>query len=318
MERKALIKAANHIHSENEATLAGRQAEEQVGAYLLSTLQGSLKNTHIWHDIRIPRPEGQGRYEIDFLLASPYGILVLEVKNFGGSLSIEAKTGRWLQTTSTQQRKVHEDPIALTAKKVEALRLFLESSGISCRPQHIHFRIVQANPRLVLSRELANKAQVARLEDLADSYYTLSPAKPAWFGLGGSPKAFPRFAALKSALNQLPTWDEIELHGGKVLRGDIHRSYGSRLPQREESRGLSLLVPRHPLWGRLHPCLALYQLWLGGVLPLPWLRPISSSERIRLQPAGEAQTLEIPAYQIRRIRYGSPRPKIKIVRFINS
>lgn len=305
MERKALIQAANHIHSENEAIAAGRKAELQVGDYLLSTLQGPLRQVQIWHDIRIPRPDDSGRYEIDFLLASPYGILVLEVKNFGGSLSVEAGSGRWLQTTSTQQRKVHEDPLALTAKKLEALRRYLESQGLSCRPQSLQLRVVQANPRLVMSRELASKSQICRLEDLADSYYTLLPTKAGLLGIGRSPKAFPRMGALVKALNALPSWDEIELHGGKILRGDLYRSYGSILPSREDTQFIRLLVPRHPIWGRLHPCLALYTRRLGGFLPLPWIRILRGQERLRFQAAGSADSTEIPSYSVRAIRFGS-------------
>ncbi len=301
MER--LTAHTHHPHSEDQAVAAGRKAEEIVGDYLLNTLNGPLKKTQIWHDIRVPRPEGNGRYEIDFLLATPYGILVLEVKNFGGSLSIEAGSGRWLQVTSTQQKKSHEDPIALTAKKLEAVRIFLEKKGITCRPQNFHLRIVQTNPRVVFSREIASKSQVCRLEEIADAYYLLLPTKAGLLGIGKSSKAFANFRSVDRALCELPTWDEIELHGGKTLRGDIQASYGARLPRRSHASKVRLFVPK--LFGPLQPCFAVFSMYFLGLIKIPFLRRMRADERIRIQLAGDPKTTEISALQVREIRYGS-------------
>lgn len=304
MNKKSLIKAATEKFIENNAIAAGREAERQVGEYLGLTLNGPLKWASVWHDIRVPRSDGPGKYEIDYLILTPFGAIVLEVKNFGGRVEIDKTSGRWIQTTSTMNKKIHECPLALTEKKCAALSDFLKRNGLDCDIDHIHIRLVLTNPHVVLSPELRKDERICWIDQLKESYDKLLPRKRGYFSLGRSPKVLRPFKEIKRQLSRLPTWDEIEMHGGKILRGDILKNVKTDVPSRQETAECSLMVPRHRFWGRLHPCLYFYKKRSFSIIRFRCRSSKVQNATIQIQLAGEQTIKEINVYNIGRIRYG--------------
>lgn len=304
MKKSAWFQAANQIFTEHEAQAAGRLAESQVAQVLDEYVPEICRKALVWQGLRIPRNRGRGRYEIDFLILSPYGAIVLEVKNFGGKLDIEHGSGRWVQTTSMLKTKIHDCPVSLSQKKIEALVSFLKGAGLECDESNFLLRIVMTNTRLSLSPQLNKMPEICSLLQLTDHLDRLRPSKPGFLGIGRSKPTFPDFERILAKLDSLPTWDEIELHGGKILRGDIHRDLRSSCPWRDKSQSVRILVPRHPFWGLFYPSLYLYRARSGLIFGLRLSKVQNDQEVLRIQLAGDEQPSEVKVYHIRRIRYG--------------
>ena len=304
MHRRSLIKRATEQFNEHEAIAAGREAETLVGDFLAAKLRGKLDKAMVWHDIRVPRSDSSGKYEIDYLILTPYGALFLEVKNFGGRLDIDPSTGRWMQTTRSGQKKSHECPISLTQKKMSAVGDFLKRNGLDIDTRHFHLRIVMTNANSGLSSAMTKDPRICTVAQLEESFGLLLPSKPGFFGIGKSPSAFPRAKEMEKQLSRLPSWDEIELHGGKILRGDIQKDFRTQRPDRLETDQVHFVIPRHRFWGWFHPAVYFYEREASPYLPwrLTLMRP--ADQIVKIQLAGDHIVTEVKQYNIKRLRYG--------------
>lgn len=304
MKRKQLIERAREEFLESDAVAAGRLAEAQVARLIEQSFKKLKIRGHVWHDIRVPRLDSYGKYEIDFLVLSAYGALVIEVKNFGGSLEVDPSSGRWIQTTRSAQKKIHECPLDLTAKKKAALLAFLAYRGTELEAESFQVRVVLANPQVGLSTRMSRDERIRNLSSIVSCLQLLAPRKRGFLGFGRTPVVLSRLAVLVQEIDRLPTWDEIELHGGKILRGDIHREGRGQTPSRGETREVRLCVPRHRFWGWLHPSFYFYQIREKRWLAWRWQRIRSNEESIRIKLAGDQSVTEIEFYHIKKIRYG--------------
>ena len=50
-----------------------------------------------FHDLYLPRPDGQGSTQLDHIVVSPFGIFVIETKNYRGWIFGSEKQGHWTQ-----------------------------------------------------------------------------------------------------------------------------------------------------------------------------------------------------------------------------
>ncbi|HYX34413.1 MAG TPA: nuclease-related domain-containing protein [Oligoflexus sp.] len=196
---------------------AGSLGEELARA----KLQGMFKKLHgkamVFQSLRVPKYQGSGKYEVDLLLVTEVGILVIEVKHWGGRLS--RQRGKWLQERGNE-KKILVDPIHLNADKAMSLIHWLAQRNIHLPDHAVHSIVLFTNPQVVMSPDLKQCGAVVEMAVLeALTLAKCGQPKRRFWQKKISHKF--NFSSLVEALKELPTWDRLQLHGGRVVFGDL-------------------------------------------------------------------------------------------------
>lgn len=77
-----------------------------------------------FHDLYLPRPDGQGTTQIDHVVASPFGIFVIETKNYRGWIFGSEKQRDWTQQIYRKKSRF-QNPLHQNQLHVRALAQFL-------------------------------------------------------------------------------------------------------------------------------------------------------------------------------------------------
>lgn len=86
-----------------------------------------------FHDLYLPRPDGQGSTQIDHVVVSPYGIFVIETKNYRGWIFGSEKQKQWTQQIHRHKNRF-QNPLHQNKLHVRALMDFLELPGEKFSP----------------------------------------------------------------------------------------------------------------------------------------------------------------------------------------
>ena len=78
-----------------------------------------------FHDIYLPRPDGQGTTQLDHVVVSPFGIFVIETKNYRGWIFGSEKQAQWTQQIYRQKNRF-QNPLHQNDLHVRALMECLE------------------------------------------------------------------------------------------------------------------------------------------------------------------------------------------------
>ena len=153
---------------------------------LLSTLDPSLYHSH--HDLYLPRHDGAGLTQIDHVVVSPYGIFVVETKNFSGWIFGSENQPTWTQQiyrrkssfpNPLHQNNLHVNSLAahlgLGKDRFHSL-VFFAGNAIFKTPmpgnvlsQGLTRRILTRNTMLLTPPELAAaRARLAELDHTTD------------------------------------------------------------------------------------------------------------------------------------------------------
>ncbi len=197
--------------------LAGSRGEQLALAQLKAILKKLNGPAQVFQSLRVPKSQGAGKYEIDLLLVSEVGILAIEVKHWGGRLS--RQRGKWLQERG-QEQKVLVDPVPLNADKVDALRQWLGRRKIKVPTKSMHSMVLLTNDQVTLGSDLKACDEVVELNNLMATALLKCGQVKRWLWQKKPDRDFD-FKALMAALDELPTWDRLELHGGQVILGDL-------------------------------------------------------------------------------------------------
>ena len=73
-----------------------------------------------FHDIYLPRPDGQGTTQLDHVVVSPFGIFVVETKNYRGWIFGSEKQDQWTQQIYRQKNRF-QNPLHQNDLHVRAL-----------------------------------------------------------------------------------------------------------------------------------------------------------------------------------------------------
>ena len=87
----------------------------------------------VFHDLYVPRPDGKGTTQIDHLVVSPFGVVVIETKNLSGWLFGQEREAEWTQVVRGQKRRF-QNPLRQNRGHVQALREFLELPESAFKP----------------------------------------------------------------------------------------------------------------------------------------------------------------------------------------
>jgi hypothetical protein len=222
----------------------GRDAE-----LVLRRLVGSsfaFADGHAFAGRRIPSKRQGRRREIDLIVCTPQMIHLIEVKNWSGSLSV--RKGRWSQSRRSGDVVDHGDLLESNLLKQDALAEYLHDRGIAIDDRFIHdhmvTEIIFMNPRLELDpaiealpeiitrreldRFLGRQPQKGHAEWLFSSLIELCRASESKRGdtlarTGSEPIPTAKYNQITTCLSDTETWDQLHLHGTKVLAGDLVR-----------------------------------------------------------------------------------------------
>jgi hypothetical protein len=306
------IRAASQWHLPDAADTAGDEGERLALDVVQQLARARQAACRLYPSLRVPRHDAPGKYEIDLLVATPHGLLGLEVKHWGGTVEDQGN-GRWQQVSSRGEARDHDDPLAAVAAKMTALAAYLAANGVSAPGQALTSAVVLTNPRLVLGPQLVGHPHLVRLAALRSLVTPLLPATRTGFwaalqrllGLDKTPApVLPRFAEVTHVLDRLPTWDLVYLHGGRVHKGDIvgpalALASGKTLG-RTDAVALQVHMPRS--W------------WLGWFTTpaVSWAdaagvrqrEAVKLGQTIAVRLAGRGEEVHVPVEHVERIHFG--------------
>lgn len=319
---------------EDPEVLAGRQAED----LLRIVVEGhyKFKGAHSFPSKRVPVLDRNEKREIDVIVATDKKLYILECKNWSGRLA--QRGNQWVQYKRDGTFQENTDVVYDNQTKLSVLRRYLGSRGISVEPDDCEHRVIFMNPHLqIVSPEIANNRYVItanRLEEyLAQQDNRLKPHQRFLSSLIGLLLASEnaekiidglfkrlgrgRYQSLIQVLTDLPTWDKVEYWGQttkesvpKIAPGDVisDRIAVDRIPFPETKR-IEVRISRNKVGGLVNAVFGLeraigldcYDANDRCILKTEVLDPQAT---IRFIPAGRPERVEIPIFNITRIRYG--------------
>lgn len=308
-----LIRLARQIQLPDDSDVAGDKGERDVLLAVRRTIRARRALCLCYPSIRIPRSgEAEGKYEVDLLIVSPYALVGLEVKNWGGHVEI-GRNGVWRQEKGRHDVREHQDPVLLVERKMASLReWFSTKNNVEVEPSLVHFFVVLTNPSMSLGPQISKCDRLVRLPDLERILTPLvNPNRPGLWPqlrrLIGLDPAIPTgshsFLGVTEAAHRLPTWDVIHLHGGKTLKGDVLRpdiALLSRRLLRRDAKRIDFRIPRSFFPGLFQSSSASWIHWNGSRARGP-LRP---GQVLVIRLAGQTRDEEVPLETIERIEFG--------------
>lgn len=96
---------------------------EQAVSKGLSRLDPAHYRT--FHDLYLPRPDGQGSTQLDHVVVSPFGIFVIETKNYRGWIYGSEKQRQWTQQIYKRKERF-QNPLHQNHLHVRALMATLD------------------------------------------------------------------------------------------------------------------------------------------------------------------------------------------------
>lgn len=79
----------------------------------------------VFHDLYLPRPDGQGTTQLDHVVVSPFGIFVIETKNYRGWIFGSEKQREWTQQIYKRKERF-QNPLHQNHLHIRALMDFLD------------------------------------------------------------------------------------------------------------------------------------------------------------------------------------------------
>lgn len=98
--------------------LKGRVGEAMVSVGALRKLD--KQRYRVFNDLVLPRPDGKRTTQIDHVVASPYGIFVIETKNYRGRIFGDPKARYWTQVLPGRKNRF-QNPLHQNALHINAL-----------------------------------------------------------------------------------------------------------------------------------------------------------------------------------------------------
>ncbi|KAG0632280.1 hypothetical protein M758_1G317100 [Ceratodon purpureus] len=222
---------------ELESDRAGRAAELRVSA-----LFEGIPGVQVFTSLRIPDTgQGRGRREIDLVLVTKRELFVVEVKNWSGAIELQPD-GSWLQIRRNGTVQKHSNVVDGTKYRAQLLKSYIERRGVNVPPDFVQPKVFLVNPDCKPEQAIVMQPEVLsadRWESFMEN--NLERTGSGWLIslLSSSQQPTPVLSEasekqLLYILSTAPTWDRLELYGGKIVVGDFHSFQG----QPEEAQTL--------------------------------------------------------------------------------
>ena len=192
-------------HPPDEIHRAGELAEQRLAK--ISRAAGKKNGWHIFESVRIPDAEQGGKREIDLVIVGGNTMLVVEQKHWSGSFEINADE-EFIQHRKNGTTHNHSTVNQRIARKSRML-VAMHNERVG-KDDGVEVRVVLA----FTNRNLDWPSNVMDLGSIVKD-------EAGFIGLleDGNPGELNE--ALLETLQGFGTWDEVELNGGLMCKGDV-------------------------------------------------------------------------------------------------
>jgi len=216
-------------HPPDDIHRAGELAELRLEK--LSRAAGRENGWHIFGSVRIPDPDDGGRREIDLVIIGGNTMLIVEQKHWAGRFEING-SGEFIQFRNNGSEHNHSTVAERIARKARMLnKIHHKRMGLK-KEDSIDVRVIVAMTHQKLEWPKIPDDFPQEMVDEAGFIKILESVKPGKLN-----------EDLLQTVQGFSTWDEIELHGGLTLKGDlIQLGLGSEIDDWFKSRDGDLNV----------------------------------------------------------------------------
>ena len=216
-------------HPPDEIHRAGELSELRLEK--LSRAAGKANEWHVFASVRIPDPDDGGRREIDLVIVGGNTLLVVEQKHWAGRFEIN-EDGEFVQFRNNGSEHNHSTVAERIARKARMLNEIHHHRIKQKQSNSVEVRVIVAMTHQKLEWPKIPKNFQQEMVDEAGFIKILEETVPGKLN-----------EDLLQTVEGFSTWDEIELHGGLTLKGDlIHLGLGSEIDDWFKLRGGDLNV----------------------------------------------------------------------------
>lgn len=197
-------------HPPDDIHRAGDLAEMRLCK--LSRAAGKDNGWQIYESVRIPDPDG-GRREIDMVVIGGNTMLVVEQKHWAGSFVINDEH-HFIQNRNNGSQHNHDGVADRIARKARILHSLHDNKPSSLEKQDVReleVRVIVAMTHQRLEWPKIPADLAAEMVDEAGFIKILETTNPGEMN-----------HQLVETLEGFNTWDEVHLHGGLMLKGDVY------------------------------------------------------------------------------------------------
>ncbi|MDP6195467.1 MAG: nuclease-related domain-containing protein [Candidatus Poseidonia sp.] len=192
-------------HPPDEIHRAGELAEQRLAK--ISRAAGKKNGWHIFESVRIPDVEQGGKREIDLVIVGGNTMLVVEQKHWSGSFEINADE-EFIQHRKNGTTHNHSTVNQRIARKSRML-VAMHNERVG-KDDEVDVRVVLA----FTNRNLDWPSNVMDLGSIVKD-------EAGFIGLLEDENPGELNGALLETLQGFGTWDEVELNGGLMCKGDV-------------------------------------------------------------------------------------------------
>ena len=192
-------------HPPDEIHRAGELAEQRLAK--ISRAAGKKNGWHIFESVRIPDVEQGGKREIDLVIVGGNTMLVVEQKHWSGSFEINADE-EFIQHRKNGTTHNHSTVNQRIARKSRML-VAMHNERVG-KDDGVDVRVVLA----FTNRNLDWPSNVMDLGSIVKD-------EAGFIGLLEDENPGELNEALLETLQGFGTWDEVELNGGLMCKGDV-------------------------------------------------------------------------------------------------
>ena len=213
-------------HPPDEIHRAGELAEQRLAK--ISRAAGKKNGWHIFESVRIPDVEQGGKREIDLVIVGGNTMLVVEQKHWSGSFEINADE-EFIQHRKNGTTHNHSTVNQRIARKSRML-VAMHNERVG-KDDEVEVRVVLA----FTNRNLDWPSNVMDLGSIVKD-------EAGFIGLLEDENPGELNEALLETLQGFGTWDEVELNGGLMCKGDVlDLGLGDAIDTWQEGRRTPLL-----------------------------------------------------------------------------
>jgi len=213
-------------HPPDEIHRAGELAEQRLAK--ISRAAGKKNGWHIFESVRIPDVEQGGKREIDLVIVGGNTMLVVEQKHWSGSFEINADE-EFIQHRKNGTTHNHSTVNQRIARKSRML-VAMHNERVG-KDDGVDVRVVLA----FTNRNLDWPSNVMDLGSIVKD-------EAGFIGLLEDENPGELNGALLETLQGFGTWDEVELNGGLMCKGDVlDLGLGDAIETWQEGRRTPLL-----------------------------------------------------------------------------
>ena len=192
-------------HPPDDIHRAGELAEQRLAK--ISRAAGKKNGWHIFESVRIPDAEQGGKREIDLVIVGGNTLLVVEQKHWSGSFEINAEE-EFIQHRKNGTTHNHSTVNQRIARKSRML-VAMHNERVG-KDDGVDVRVVLA----FTNRNLDWPSTVMELGSIVKD-------EAGFIGLLEEEDPGELNQALLETLQGFGTWDEVELNGGLMCKGDV-------------------------------------------------------------------------------------------------